>query len=260
MVKKKPKTLRPIMPNVGLELEYKRKLEKLIDAMHASVKFQLLRAYRNNSPEMAQDASPSVILQGVMRKLAAIWLKRFADSAEILGKHFAKSFKDQTDVSLKTALKEAGFTVKFDNTLAMNDVVQSTIDQQVLLIKSIPEKYLHDVRLLVDQSVQRGRDIGTLADTLQKKYNLTRYRATFIARNQNNVASAMMERVRCKDMGITEAIWKHSGSGRNPRQSHVAYSGKTYNINEGALIDGDRIFPGELYNCRCQARPIIPGI
>jgi hypothetical protein len=43
--------------------------------------------------------------------------------------------------------------------------------------------------------------------------------------------------------------------GEKPRPEHVKMDGKTYNITKGMW---DRIFPGELINCRCTGRPIIP--
>ena len=66
-----------------------------------------------------------------------------------------------------------------------------------------------------------------------------------------------MTNARQADLGIREAIWMHSHAGKKPRPEHVKMDGKTYNITKGMW---DRIFPGELINCRCTGRPIIPGL
>ena len=258
----KPITLRPIHPNAGLESEFRKKLERMIDDMQKSVEYHLLRSYRAHEPEMAQDGvfsdMASSFLTKVMKKLAVIWLKRFDDAAPLLAKYFSTSMQKRSDSALRAALKKSGFAVKFQMTPEMEDVLQSTVQQQVALIKSIPQQYLSDVEGLVMRSVQAGRDIGGLADELQKRYGVTRYRAALIARNQNNVATQMMNRARQKELGITEAIWVHSGAGRHPRKSHVAFSGKKYDIDKGALIDGEFIFPGQLINCRCICKSVIP--
>jgi SPP1 gp7 family putative phage head morphogenesis protein len=150
-------------------------------------------------------------------------------------------------------------TVEFKMSPAMNDVFQATVTENVSLIKSIPSQYFTDVEGLVMRSVQRGGDLSGITDELEKRYGITRRRAAFIARDQNNKANATFTRVRQQELGVTEAIWLHSAGGKEPRPSHVAFSGKTYNIREGALIDGKRIWPGELPNCRCVSRPVVPG-
>ncbi len=70
-----------------------------------------------------------------------------------------------------------------------------------------------------------------------------------------------MLRARYQELGITEAIWCHSAAGKEPRPSHVK-AGKEklrFDVNKGALIDGEYILPGEKINCRCFAKPVIEG-
>lgn len=109
------------------------------------------------------------------------------------------------------------------------------------------------------RSVTTGRDLAQLTTDLQKEFGITQRRAAFIARDQNNKATASMNRARQDELGIAEAIWVHSGGGKHPRPHHVAANGKRYNVKEGMLIDGEYIFPGEKPNCRCISKSVIPG-
>ena len=70
-----------------------------------------------------------------------------------------------------------------------------------------------------------------------------------------------MTRARQDELGITEAIWVHSGAGKHPRPTHVAMNGKKYDVNKGMWDPAVKrwIFPGEEINCRCISRSIIPG-
>jgi uncharacterized protein with gpF-like domain len=169
----------------------------------------------------------------------------------------------RTDAALRAILKKGGFAVKFRMTRAMNDVLRATIAEQVGLIRSIPEQYLAQVQGSVMRSVQAGRDLGTLAKELQAHYGVIKRRAAFIARDQNNKSTAMMTRVRQTELGIKRAEWRHSGGGKTPRPSHVKASRDRiqYDVDRGWFDpdEGRYIFPGELINCRCVARSIIPG-
>lgn len=256
----KPITLPPIHPNAGLSAAYQKRLKKLVETMHKSVVYHLAAAYKSRESEFVHDDSPALFLLGTMKRLASRWLKHFDKVAESLGRGFAEESLKLSDGAMKAHLKAAGFSVPFKMTREMNNTLQSVIGEQVGLIKSIPEQYLRDVEGMVMRSVSAGRDLKALSDELQDRYGLTQKRAALIASDQANKAHAMMERARQDDLGIKKAIWMHSHGGRQPRPSHVAFDGKEYDINEGALIDGKRIWPGTEINCRCSCRAVIPGV
>ena len=252
--------LPPIHPNVGITVGYRQKLDRLISAMQRSIVYWLRAQYRANKPLLAADASPASALIASMRNLSTRWLRRFAEGAQRLGDYFATTVSKRSDAALKTILKDAGFSVQFRMTRPMNDVMQATIGAQVELIKSIASEHLSEVQGLVMRSVQQGRALAELTNDLETRYGITRRRAALIARDQNNKATAAMTRVRYEELGLTEAIWMHSGGGKEPRPTHVANSGKVYNVSEGWFDPAvnERIWPGTLINCRCVARPILP--
>lgn len=254
--------LKPVHPNVGLTVGYRQRLDKLIAQMQRSICYWLTAQYRANPPKLASDASPAMDLLRELRALGSRWLSRFEEGAKRLGDYFATSVQKRSDAVLKSILKDSGFSVKFKMTRTMNDVMQATIGAQVGLIKSIASEHLSEVQGLVMRSVQEGRALGALTSELEKRYQITRRRAALIARDQNNKATAAMTRVRYQELGITQAIWMHSGGGKEPRPTHVANSGKLYDIAEGWFDPAvkERIWPGTLINCRCVSRPVVPGL
>lgn len=254
--------LRPVHPNVGIEVEYRRRLKKLIDAMQKSVAYHIERSYRGNEPEMAQDDRlPADNLQRAVWKMSEQWLQNFDDAAEKLAKWFAKAVHKRSDTVLKKILKDGGFSVEFQMTPAMKDVFAASVHENVSLIKSIPQQYLKNVEGDVMRSVAAGRDLATLTKSLQKNYGVTARRAAFIARDQNNKVNGAMQRARQKELGITKAKWRHSGGGKHPRPTHVANDGKLYDVNKGWFDPHVKrwIIPGELPNCRCVSIPVITG-
>lgn len=258
--------LPPVHPNVGITVGYRQKLDKLIAEMQRSIVYWIKAQYRASPPVLATDASPAAQLIASMRSLSRRWLNRFEEGAKRLGEYFATTVSKRSDAVLRSILKDAGFAVKFKMTRPMNDVLQATIGAQVELIKSIASEHLSDVQGLVMRSVQQGGDLQELTSQLETRYDVTRRRAALIARDQNNKATAAMMRVRYQELGISKAIWMHSGGGKEPRPTHVAFAagkldGPVFNVSEGWLDPAvnQRIWPGTLINCRCVSRPILPA-
>jgi hypothetical protein len=249
--------LPPLNANAGLRVIYQKRLHRLVEAMHRSVRKWVLAAYRANEPAvtklMAEDEAPAVTISKVVRELRKQWEAKFDEGAQSLADYFAKAASARTDEQLKAILKKAGFSIDFKMTAAQRDLIQAAIQENVSLIRSIPEQYFKDVEGSVMRSVSAGHDVGALAKELEQTYGVTRRRAAFIARDQNHKASAMLNRGRQMSLGITEAVWQHSGGGKHPRTSHLkAGRDKTrYNIVEGWLDPdvGQRIWPGTLPNC-----------
>jgi uncharacterized protein with gpF-like domain len=254
-------TLAAVRPNAGLRAAYRKRLLALVAEMAASYTHWLKAQYRAKPPAMAADESPAKELERELRRLGRRWESRFDEAAEAMAHYFAKSSASRSDAAMRSILKRGGWSVKFKMTAAMRDVLNATIAEQVGLIKSIPERYHTEVQGLVMRSATAGRDLSTLSDELADRYAITRRRAEFIARDQNNKMTASFTRVRQIEMGITEAVWLHSGGGRKPRPTHVRKSGKRYDVAKGWYDPAvqEYIWPGVLPNCRCVSKPVVKG-
>lgn len=253
------KVLRAVLPNAGIEAEYRRRLKRLIVDMQRSIVYWLSSSYKQNQPKLAQDDVPANSLQETMNKLAEQWQAKFDKGAEKLGAWFAQKTKNYTDGTLQAILAEAGFTVQFKMTETIRDAFDATIHEQVGLIKSISSEHLQEVQGLVMRSVQDGRNLGFLSKELQKRYGITKRRAAFIARDQNNKATSTINHARCIELGIEKGRWRHSHAGKHPRPSHVRADGEIYDLKKGMYIDGEWIKPGKKPGCKCTMQPIIPG-
>ena len=265
--KRKPVTLRAARPSVAIEIEYQRRLDKLVDEMHVSLTYWLMASYRQNAPEIAQDAaatagrySPASVLQRRFNRLARRWQRAIDDAAPKLAAWFAKASTDRSDAALKKILKDGGFTVAFDPTPTTTDVFKATVNENVSLIRSVASEHLADVEQLVMRSVSQGRNLGDLSKALQERHGVTKRRAALISRDQNSKATAAITRARQQQLGITEAVWQHSTAGKHPRPSHVAANGKRYEVAKGMYLDGAYTWPGVEINCRCVARSVIPSL
>ena len=258
---KKPKTMRATRANAGLQAEYQRRLDALVDEMTASVDYWLKLDYRRNEARIiAEDASPANELRKSMRELSKRWQKQFDDGAGKLADWFTNKAFGATDVQLKKILRDSGFSVKFQMTQGMRDTFDAIRNENVQLIKSIGSQHLSKVEGMIQRSVTEGRNLGEVSKRLQQEFGVTKRRAALIARDQNNKATSAIAQRRQQDLGIVRGIWQHSHAGKVPRQSHVDADGKLFELVKGMYIDGEWIMPGQLINCRCTWRPVIPGL
>ena len=257
-----------IHPNAGVEAAYRKRLVQEIDLMSRSVIYWVRAAWKKDDPALAsmkldamgEDAAPIKALRAAMIKLGNHWRKRFDALAPELAKVFANGATSTTDKAFSAALAKAGFSVPFKLTDASKEAYQAIIQENISLIKSIPEQYLGRVEGDVWRAVAGGYDLEKLTNDLQNNYGVTQRRAAFIAKDQAAKAKATIEQARRMELGIEEAIWVHSRAGQEPRPSHVAADGKRFKVAQGCYIDGEFIQPGEKIRCRCGSKAVIPGL
>lgn len=257
--------LRAIRANAGLEAWLRKRLEREIADMAKSIEWWVGAAYRKQYPRitlnLGQDAAPADLLQRVLDSLRTRWGARFDALGEEIAEKFAERSGSNTDDAIEAAMRAAGMRVKLQISKAQRDQLAGTIQENVSLIRSIPEQYLTSVEGAVMRSVLAGRDLGTLTSELKAAHGVTHRRAAFIARDQNNKATAYFTKTRQLELGIQEAVWVHSGAGKHPRPSHVKAGSDrvVYNVAEGWLDPhlNKRIWPGTEPNCRCTCRSIV---
>lgn len=260
------RTAAPVRPSPAIAQLYRRRLDTLIGEMTRSVSYWLCAAYRANSPEvaeLAQDELPATTLRRAVARLRLRWTRRFNRLAPDLAAHFATETAKRSDAALRRSLARGGMSVEFKLSSAMRDVLTATVEENVGLIRSIPERYFAEVQGAVMRSVAAGRDMGPLAETLEKQFGVAKRRAALISRDQSNKATANLQRVRQLEVGIREAVWVHSGGGKTLRPSHVR-AGRDrvrFDLDKGWWDPDEKEFvlPGQLINCRCVSRPVIPG-
>lgn len=250
--------------NAGTRAWYDAQLRTIVDNAHSDLLALLHMVYATTDPAdigFATDAADRIsAIEKALKKWADKWSRRFDKmSLDLAARFAAKAFR-ATEISMTAAFKRAGFTVEFKPTRESLQAYRVVAAENVGLIKSIPAEYLTDVQSQVWQSVKAGADMSTLSTGLRETYDVTTRRAALIARDQNNKAKAVIENTRRQQLGIRQAIWQHSSGGKVPRPTHVRANGKTFDLDVGMYDAHEKknVWPGQLINCRCTSRAIIP--
>lgn len=133
-----------------------------------------------------------------------------------------------------------------------------------LSIKGFAEKEIKQLRARVLEHSTKGGRYDELVKEITRSYRITKRRARFIARQETSLLAAKMKAVRYAEAGVTEYVWGCvAGSKEHPvRPSHKALEGKRFRWDEPPITTppgqaARRNNPGEDYNCRCFAKPVV---
>lgn len=241
------KTLNLVPPNKGVEREYKKKLDKLVDAMSKSVMYWLLVDYGGRTAKQVATE---------LQKRVKQWKKVFGKESDKIAEWFVKTTKKHTNDGMKKAFADAGLKMK--RGISLNTEKAIEIENQDL-IESIPEKYFTGVETVAMLAMLYAWKKTDLTKELEKRYNITMRRVKVIAADQTHKTTELFKRDICENNNIREAKWVYTYRSEKPRESHIMMDGQIFDLDKGALTpEGDAfIMPGQLINCKCDFRPII---
>ena len=268
--KKKYRTIRPILPSSAIKAQYQKALLELIAEMHNSVTYWIKARYRERLDDIvvASDESAPRSLQKELNRRRSQWRNNFKEHANKQSRKFTSKVHTAVKLQLANSIREKAANFIWEGkkvSRRLNNVIQSTINENIGLISSIPDQYLSQANTIIMQGVKNGRDMGFIVTELEKQCKVAENRAIIIARDQTNKATEAINTAICQDIGITEGIWMHRMGSKVPRSTHMdVLDGEKFTLSEG-LYDPDKrverfISPGELINCHCTYLPIIPGL
>lgn len=144
--------------------------------------------------------------------------------------------------------------------------IRRWIAENVLLIKSIPNETLGDMREIILSSYIKGSSTRDIQKAIQETYNVSKRKAQLLARDQVSTLNARLTKTQQTDAGCKKYRWSDSRDGR-VRDCHKALNGKVfswddppemwYETKRGRVYTGRRCHPGEDYCCRCVAIPVF---
>ena len=173
------KTLKPMKANKGVEMEYRKRLDKLLDAMNKSVLYWILADYGNRTAkEMAR----------AIQKRIKQWDKVFGSKAEDLAIWFAKTVKKHTETGFRTALRGVDIN-RYPS--VPNNVVNAVELENEDLIKSIPEKYFLGISTVAMMAIMYDWSVEELQKEIEKRHGITWRRIRTIARDQTHKSNEL---------------------------------------------------------------------
>ncbi len=128
------------------------------------------------------------------------------------------------------------------------------------LITSLAKDKVARVKAILDDAPNAR--VETIRDRILEEHGVTKRQAALIARDQVLSLNAQVTQARHTAAGVTRYVWRTSGDA-DVRPAHRALNGKTFAYDDPPVVDpkkGRREHPGEDYQCRCTAEPVIEGL
>ena len=164
----------------------------------------------------------------------------------------------RTDTDFRKIAREVAVVPELDEaTIAY--IADEYTNNMNLYIKSWTESQIVELRDAVQKNAMEGYRADTLAKSMQKQYNLSMNKASFLAKQETNLLVSKLRESRFKDAGVNEYKWSTSKDSR-VRDRHKELDGKVFMWDSPPIMDdGSRKNPGEDFGCRCKAIPVFRG-
>lgn len=159
-----------------------------------------------------------------------------------------------TDFALKRVFKKAGYLITFENPVP----TAAFILENTKLVRN----WLEAAGVMVSTKFTEPKptEVTEVKFTEPKPTvsNLEN-RAALISKDQGNKINSFVNKTRQLELGIAQAVWVYEHFAKYPRYDHIDAEGTVYNVSQGCFISGQYIQPGELINCGCSSRIVLPA-
>lgn len=128
-----------------------------------------------------------------------------------------------------------------------------------LPIKNFAQSQIDSLRKMVQDNAEKGYRFDRLVSIIEDKFEVSRNKAKFLSLQETSLFVSKMKEERYKQSGIDQYKWS-SSKDEKVRDDHRKLDGNIYSFANPPIVDsstGRRANPGEDFNCRCVAIPIV---
>jgi len=135
----------------------------------------------------------------------------------------------------------------------LTTVTRSFVKANVRLISKMERDMVDQIEGIMQTGFSQGQHVTTMAKEIRERVDVTRSKASFIARDQVGKLNGQLTELRQTNAGVTEYIWRDSDDAR-VRTNHAAKDGKKYKWSNPPSDTGH---PGQDFQCRCYGEPVF---
>lgn len=99
-------------------------------------------------------------------------------------------------------------------TFRIEDALNNALTENVKLIKSVPERYLQDVKNVIAENFKNGNSYTSAKHAINEIYQQQGYKIERIARTETAKLNTDVTRLQAKSIGCTHFIWMTAGDER----------------------------------------------
>ena len=258
--------VRPARFPRGIERRYVQRQRKLIQSLGAIVGEVLiprlgeigrLGGFRVDAARL--DQSPwRELLNDLFRQMRGRW-EFAAGVAETIAEDAAGELSIENRQEINRQMRAAvGVDIFFEDPELLDTLEQFTEDN-VSRINTVSSTVFPDIQRTVANGYRSGLRANDIASEIVRQLGVAETRAAFWARDQIGSLNGQLTRNRQKSIGVEQYIWRTSLDER-VRETHRQLEGTVQSWDDPPTVGARQVHPGEDYNCRCTADPVIPGV
>lgn len=254
--KNKPKGLKPIEKNIGIEREFNKALKEFSKEVLKSVKYWSIAQVNKYNRGDITNISKALSIE--FSDLLKSWDKK----SEVFAKKLSNAINDRIKNYVDLGFKKQGAEYVLE-TLSRKSaqVLNANILQNIALIKTIPRDIIEKYQVLLYNNIT-DFDLQATQKTLTTFTGITLRRAKTIARDQTAKAIENFAMSRSQDLGFEYYIWQTAKDERvsKGKGGHNHLEGRIYRYDTPtAIIDsyGNKGHCSQRVNCRCVSSPLF---
>jgi SPP1 gp7 family putative phage head morphogenesis protein len=264
--RRRPRKVRPARFPLNVERQYAAEHRGVIQDLGSIVgelllprleEIARLGGFRADAGRMDQSQWRS-LLQSIFGEMRGRW-EFAAARAEELAEDTSNQISDFNRRQIGKQLRAAvGVDVFFQDT-ELQDTMEQFATDNVSRITTYPATIFPTLERIVANGYRSGLRASAIRDQIVEQLGVEESRASFWARDQIGSLNAQLTKQRQESVGIEEYIWRTSQDER-VRASHRRLEGTKHSWDDPPKVGKRLVHPGEDYNCRCTADPVIPGV
>lgn len=146
--------------------------------------------------------------------------------------------------------------------LGINAQIARARDRNIRLVEDAHRAYAESVRAIIGDPANFNKPWEEIRDLLLARGDVSESRAELIARDQTLKLNGEIAQTRMKNAGVRRYTWSTSRDER-VRPDHAALEGQEFSWEAPPVVDertGRREHPGQDFQCRCVAIPVIDDL
>lgn len=240
----------------GVERAFAADLIRILNAIQEDIKEQLIpeigrlsRAsqLRGDAEHIDIEDISSEIDTIVGRLTVRVDTKHLRDLESMVGGYFNDTSNFSRMQTLRQIKRMLGVDA-FPREAGLQVMLNMFSKENAAAIKSLTGNYVSTVANIVRRRVRAGDRPAVIEEDLRKQFDITKNKARLIARDQVNKLNGSLTRMRQKELGVEEYIWRTSRDER-VRNSHLELEGTVHDWDDPPSVG----HPGQDINCRCPA-------
>lgn len=263
---RRPRRIRTARFPLSLEREY-------VATARANVRAQFDLYQRLLFPRLAEIARLAGVRRDAFRQDQAAWRLLLREIIQDVGQRYGAIegiVRDDAEEMARqmNLFNRAEISRQFRNALGVDvfaenpdlvDALEEFADRAVSNIQNTSATINSTVSNVVADGFRAGQRPADVAESIVNVLGVAENRAAFWARDIIGTLSGQLTKQRQEALGVEQYIWRTSRD-ELVRDSHRALEGTTQSWDEPPTVGQRQVHPGEDYNCRCSADPVIPGV